>query len=125
VDVPAGPRWEVRAVYGGRLHQPSGQEGVSGPQPHGFVAEKTLYSLEAVLSDAALHLTEVGLGWKLEILPALHISSKRGAEDPKALIRKGLKTVKNRPSELIPDDLHSYSVAIEKEFKTNDHGQPA
>ena len=52
-------------------------------------------------------------------LLALHISSKRGAEEAQALIRKGLTTAKNEPSELISDGLGSYHVAIEREFKAN------
>ena len=52
-------------------------------------------------------------------LLALHISSKRGAEEAQVLIRKGLKTAKNEPTELISDGLGSYHVAIEREFKVN------
>jgi transposase-like protein len=56
-------------------------------------------------------------------LLSLHISSKRGAEEAQTLIRKGLKTAKTKPSELISDGLASYREAIEREFKskTNKH----
>ena len=56
---------------------------------------------------------------KSRFLLALHVSSKRGAEEAQALIRKALETAKNEPSELISDGLGSYNVAIEKEFKEN------
>jgi transposase-like protein len=52
-------------------------------------------------------------------LLALHISSKRGADEAQKLIRWGLKTAKTKPSELVSDGLNSYSVAIEREFHAN------
>jgi len=52
-------------------------------------------------------------------LLALHISSKRGAEDAQVLIRDGLKRAKNKPAELVSDGLNSYSLAVEREFKSN------
>jgi transposase-like protein len=52
-------------------------------------------------------------------LLALHISSKRGADEAQKIIRWGLKTAKTKPSELVSDGLNSYGVAIERELKAN------
>jgi len=49
-------------------------------------------------------------------LLALHVSGKRGAEEAQTLIKEGIKTAKNEPSELVSDGLSAFEVAVQEEF---------
>lgn len=50
------------------------------------------------------------------ILVAFHISRRKNLEEASALLRKGLATSENYPSEIVTDGLPSYEKAIEMEF---------
>ena len=51
---------------------------------------------------------------KTRYLIAYHISKRRGAEDAKALFRKGFETSANRPLEIVTDGANSYDTALNR-----------
>ena len=79
---------------------------------------------ETILKVNGRHL----LLWSLldsetRFLIATHISSKRGEEDASVLMKKGAKTSREKPLEIVTDGLSSYDNAILKEFGSNP-GEP-
>ena len=61
VGVPAAPRRKAGAVEAGCLDEADGRQWLRPSQPQGFSSNPGLDDAEALGSDAALHLAEVGL----------------------------------------------------------------
>lgn len=56
-------------------------------------------------------------------LIALHISKRRETRDAQEFLRKGLKTARNKPMEIVTDGLRSYPEAINKECEVGSSNQ--